>query len=213
MRLYGYERERLSVSAFGKFENCAAAYILSTHYKLKDGLESEALKNGIAVHKEFESVDVIYGYRVLAHEKRIDVEDDRVGKWMGYIDAVCADDDNGKFVLDIKTGRAKAVPSWARGYLLSLQGSLYTLAEGVEIFAVYHPRDEMLFFTHLNPSISRHRLLQAYRKFMRWQLAGQPYSCKPRWNCRWCDFNGSCERLMSGDLNLPPTLELKTQEK
>lgn len=209
MRLYGYERTRLSVSAFGKFENCAAAYILSTHYKVKDGLESEALKNGIAVHKTFESVDVIHGYKVLEHEKRIDVEDSRTGNWMGFIDAVCVDVDFSKFVLDIKTGKAKAVPSWAQGYLLSLQGALYTLAEGVEVFAIYHPRDKQLFFTQLNPHVSRHRLLKAYRKFMGWQSAGQPYSCVPKWNCRWCDFHGSCERLMCGDTRLPQTLERK----
>lgn len=211
MRLYSYERQRLSVSAFGKFQNCRAAYILSTHFKLVDGLESEALRNGIKVHEAFEHVDVIHGFKVLEHEKEINVSDPNVGNWIGYIDAVCDDGEGGIFVLDIKTSKRPATKSWAKGYLTSLQAALYTVAMNVENFAVYHPTDEKLFFTSLNQTVSRRRLRAAFSEFMNWQSAGQPYSCSRQWSCKFCDFNGHCEWLMEhDDSKLPPTLQRKS---
>lgn len=213
-RLFAFERSRLSVSAFGKFQTCRAAYILSTHYQVADGLESEALRNGLSVHKEFESVDVIHGFKVLEHEKKIELASADTGNWMGYIDAVCDDGDANKFVVDIKTSKRPATKSWARGYLTSLQGMLYTVALGVETFAIYHPTDEKLFFTSLNPSASRYRLLQAFREFMGWQHGGQSYDCSPSWSCRFCEFNGHCEWLMTHPgCQLPPTLQIKKSSR
>lgn len=210
MRLYAYERNRLSVSAFGKFKNCKAAYILSTHYQAADGLESAALLNGLKVHSEFESADAIHGFKVLEHEKKIEIEGPDTGNWMGYIDAICDDGDSGRFVVDIKTSSRPATKSWARGYLTSLQGMLYTIAERVETFAIYHPTDEKLFFTSLNPSVSRHMLLKAFREFSAWQNGGQSYDCSPSWSCRFCEFQGHCEWLMTNPgCKLPPTLQTK----
>lgn len=212
-RLYAYTRSRISVSAYGKLQRCAAGYILSTHYQVLPGLESAALLNGLKVHKSFETVDVVHGYRVLEHEKRIELESAEVGNWLGYIDLVCEDDDHDRFVVDIKTSKKPATMSWAREYLLSLQAMLYTFAEKVETFAVYHPVDEAMFMTQLNRAVSRARLRKAYSEFMQWQSAGQPFQCKPQWSCRFCEFDGHCEHLMHNPgCKLPPTLVPNTTE-
>ena len=207
-RLFAFPRTRLSISAYGKFENCKAAYILSTHYQVADGLESEALRNGIQVHKEFESVDVIHGFKVLEHEKKVEIDDTATGAWMGYIDAICDDGDGHQFVVDIKTSKRPATLSWARGYLHSLQAALYTVATGIETFAIYHPTDGKLFFTNLNLPTSKLRLRRAFNNFMSWQNAGQQYDCARKWSCRFCEYQGYCEWLIENpDAKLPLTLK------
>lgn len=212
-RLYAYQRSRISVSAFGKLQKCPAYYILSTHYSVVEELRSAALTNGINVHAQFESRETIHGYKVLEHEKKIEIEGSTIGNWIGYIDAVCEDDDHDRFVLDIKTSKKPATSSWAKEYLLSLQGMLYTFAEQVETFAIYHPTDEVLYMTKLNPAVSRTRLKKAYTHFMNWQSSGQKYNCKPQWSCKWCDFSGHCEHLMTNPgCALPPTLELNNKQ-
>lgn len=213
-RLYAFERNRLSVSAFGKWQGCAAGYILSTHYMLIDDMMSDALRNGIKVHAEFEDRHVIHGYKVIAHEVKIEVDNPTIGRWMGYIDAECVDDDGAPFVVDIKTSKRAATPSWAQGYLLSLQAALYTVAKGVETFAIYHPTDRKMYMTQLNPSASKARLLKAFNQFMGWQAGGQRFKCDRSWGCKWCDFDGHCEHLMNNPgCKLPPTLQLKISSR
>ena len=213
-RLYAYQRNRLSVSAYGKQQNCAAAYILSTHYQVAEGLESEALRNGLKVHAELETRQTVHGYKILAHEKKVEIDGPDTGAWMGYIDAICVDDDGEEFVVDFKTGKAPATKSWAAGYLLSLQGALYTFASKLATFAIYHPRDERMYMTQLNMSVSAARLKRAYNAFMSWQASGQQYSCKPSWVCKWCDFQGHCEWLITHPgCELPPTLQLKKDSR